>query len=112
MGMMQVAVDTWPKSADRMLEIAGLVLCASHVVFLALFVMWYGLRKPTTLKLFKARMKAALRGQPMPEEVPGPKYRTEIYRTAAGWELPPRGSMARKAMQSRQAARKNGDPGR
>ncbi len=108
---MQVPIDSWPKAADRMLEIAGLLLAASHVVFLVLIVLWFALRKPGSLRLFGARLRAASRGRPMPLEVPGPLYETRVY-AATGPDLPPRGSVERKAMISRMAARKNGDPGR
>ena len=108
---MQVPIDTWPKSADRMLEVVGSVILVTHIIALFLLVLWFGLGKPSTLAEFRTRLKAAMRGQPLPERVRGPKYETRIY-MPTGPGLPPRGSMERKAMISRAEARKNGEPGR
>ena len=107
---MQVPIDTWPKSADRMLEVVGSVILATHIIALILLVWWFGVGKPSTVAEFWSRTKAALRGQPLPQKVRGPKYETRIY-MPTGPGLPPRGSMERKAMISRAEARKNGEPG-
>jgi hypothetical protein len=53
-------VDTWPKSADHLVEVAGLLMAVSHVIFLVLFVLWFGLNRPTSFKVFRMRMRAAL----------------------------------------------------
>ena len=103
---MQVPVDTWPKSADRMLEVAGLLIAASHVVFLVLLVLWFGVNRPGTWKLFKARLGAAMRGRPMPERLPGGvQYETRIYRPT-GPDLPKRGTPERKALMELSDARR------
>ncbi len=94
-----------------MLEVVGLLLAASHVAFLVLIVLWFGLRKPGSLALFRARLRAALRGQPLPEQTPGPLYETRVYR-ATGPELPRRGTLARKAIMQAADARKKAQSGR
>ncbi len=53
-------VDTWPKSADHLVEVAGLLMAVSHIVFLVLFVLWFGLNRPTSLKVFRLRMRTAI----------------------------------------------------
>ncbi len=108
---MQVPVDAWPKAADRVLELVGLVLAASHVACLILFVLWYGLRKPGSVPLFWARIKAALRGQPLPEGTAGPRYDTQIFANTLP-ELPKRGTLARKAIIQAAEARKRALGGR
>ena len=80
-----------------MLEVAGLLIAGSHVVFLVLLVMWFGVRRPGSWALFVARLKAAARGQKLPEAMPGPVYETRIYRPT-GPGLPPRGTPERKAL--------------
>ncbi len=63
-------IDTWPKANDHAIELAGLVIASSHVVFLVLMVLWFVLKKPTSVKLFRLRLRAALRGQPLPKRLP------------------------------------------
>ena len=109
--IMQVPVDSWPKSADRVLELAGLLLAASHVIFLILFVLWYGLRKPGSLALFRARLWAAVRGRPLPEAPAGPRYDTQIFINTLP-ELPKRGTLARRAIVEAAEARKRAQGGR
>lgn len=53
-----------------MLEVAGLLLATSHVVFLVLIVLWFAMKKPTSVKLFRLRLHAARHGLPLPQRVP------------------------------------------
>ena len=55
--------DVWIARDDAALAIAGVLFALSHIVFLILIVLWFALKKPTSLALFRARMAAALRGQ-------------------------------------------------
>ena len=108
---MQVPIDTWPKSADRMLEVVGSFILATHIIALILLVLWFGLGKPSSMSEFWERFKAGVRGQPLPQRKRGPVYETRIYEPT-GPRLPARGTMERKAMISRMEAKKNGEPGR
>ena len=65
-------VDTWPKSADHLVEVAGLLIVITHLIFLALFVLWFALHRPTSAALFRLRLGAALRGRPLPQRLPPP----------------------------------------
>lgn len=89
-----------------MLEVAGLLIAASHIVFLVLLVLWFGVHRPGTWALFKARLHAAVRGLPMPNRLPGaPQYETRIYRPT-GPDLPKRGTLERKALMELSDARR------
>jgi hypothetical protein len=46
------------------MEIVGLCLAASHVVFLLLLVSWFGLNKPQSWSQCKSRLRAAMHGRP------------------------------------------------
>ena len=94
-----------------MLELVGLLLAASHVAFLILIVLWYGLRKPGSLSLFRARFWAALRGRPLPEGTAGPRYDTQIFINTLP-ELPKRGTLARKAIMQAAESRRRAQEGR
>ena len=48
------------------METVGLLLAASHVLFVMLILAWFGLNKPNNLKLARVRMKAAVTGKPFP----------------------------------------------
>ncbi len=65
-------VDTWPKSADHLVEVTGLLIVITHLIFLVLFVLWFALRRPTSVALFRLRLAAALQGKPMPRRLPPP----------------------------------------
>ncbi len=62
--------DVWIARDDAALAIAGVLFALSHIVFLILIVLWFALKKPTSLALFRARMAAALRGQKLPNRLP------------------------------------------
>ncbi|RRA48798.1 hypothetical protein D1Y84_11395 [Acidipila sp. EB88] len=68
-------VDTWPKSADHLVEVAGLLMASAHIVFLILIVLWFTVRKPTSFRLFRLRVAALLHGRPLPERLPVPPAR-------------------------------------
>ncbi len=53
-------VDTWPKSADRLVEIAGLLMVIAHIAFVVVFVLWFALNRPTSVRVFRKRMRAAI----------------------------------------------------
>ncbi len=40
--------------------VLGIVLAASHVIFLVIIVGWFALKKPTTWALVRSRFKEAL----------------------------------------------------
>ena len=63
-------IDTWPKSADHLVEVAGLVIMITHLIFLVLLVLWFSLNRPTSIALFRVRLAAVLRGRPMPHRLP------------------------------------------
>ena len=71
-GSMQGQIDTWPASADHLVEVAGLVMALSHIVALALIVLWFAMKKPTSLKLFRLRLRAAWNHKPLPERASPP----------------------------------------
>ena len=52
------------------MEVVGLCLAASHLVFLVLLVTWFSLDKPESWSQAKARMHAALHGK-QKRRVPG-----------------------------------------
>ncbi len=62
--------DVWIARDDTALAVAGVLFAASHIIFLVLIVLWFALKKPTSLALFRLRLGAALRGQPLPKQLP------------------------------------------
>jgi hypothetical protein len=42
------------------IEIIGVILATSHVLTVALIVLWFGLNKPKTFALFRQRFRAAM----------------------------------------------------
>jgi hypothetical protein len=41
------------------MEIIGIILATSHVLTVALIVLWFGLNKPKTFAVFRQRLRAA-----------------------------------------------------
>jgi hypothetical protein len=49
-----------------LMEIVGLCLACSHLLFLVLLVTWFSLNKPESWAQFKTRLHTALRGKRKP----------------------------------------------
>ena len=47
-------------------------MALSHIVFLVLIVLWFAMKKPTSIKLFRLRLRAAWNHKPLPDRVPPP----------------------------------------
>ena len=62
--------DIWIARDDTALAIAGVLFAVSHIAFLILIVLWFALRKPTSFALFRLRLTAAIKGQPIPDRLP------------------------------------------
>ena len=62
--------DIWIARDDQALAIAGVLLALSHLAFLVLIVSWFALRKPTSWGLYKYRLRAVLRREPIPDRLP------------------------------------------
>ncbi len=79
---MEMRADVWIARDDEALAIAGVLLALSHLMFLVLIVSWFALHKPTSWALYKYRLRAVLRRQPIPDRLP-PGYGRKPARVAA-----------------------------
>ena len=79
--------DVWVARDDVILAVAGLLMAGSHVAFAVLIVLWFALRKPTSWALFKLRLRAAWKRQPLPERLPN--HVTQVSATWRPSDLPP-----------------------
>ncbi len=50
----------------------GLFMVLTHIAFVILLVAWFTLKRPTSLALFRLRLRAAIRRQPIPDRLPTP----------------------------------------